>query len=219
MTKIFKTCLNLSVALLFIGTFSDDVQAHDSKGPPSGFAISVGKLSPIGLGIIDEQHVDVGTRIGYRVGRVQAFLVLDYANISGELTDSYIDYDYETDREITVKSKDSFSGSMFTVGAGLKYLLNAPKSGQVQSYLVGSAYTFIPSIEIDGEEVDEELENSSAFGLTAGFGAQYAFSHHFSAGLELGVSYTSASIVNKNDDEAGASLTQLYNMLFLEFVL
>ena len=219
MMKIFNGCLNLSIVLFIIGIFSNHVQAHDSKGAPSGFAISVGQLSPIGLGIIDEQHIDVGTRIGYRVGRIQAFLVLDYANISGELTDSDYGYDYETDREFTFKSKDSLSGSMLTVGAGLKYLLNEPKSRQVQSYLVGSVYTFIPSIEIDDEEITDELESSSAFGLTAGFGAQYAFSHHFSAGLELGLSYTSASIMSKSEDEAGASLMQLYNMLFLEFVL
>ena len=219
MRKTFTWCLVLSTILFITSAFSGQVQAHDSKGPPSGFALSIGKLSPIGLGLVDEQHIDVGTRIGYRLGRMQAFLVLDYANISGELTDSYLDYDFETDREITVKSEDSFSGSMLTVGAGLKFLLNKPKSKQVQSYLVGSVYTFIPSVEVDGEEIDDELEDSTAFGLTAGFGAQYAFNHHFSAGLELGVSYASASIASKSDDEAGASLMQLYNMLFLEVVL
>ena len=219
MKKIFTACLVLSTTLLITSALSDQAQAHNGKEPPSGFALSIGKLSPIGLGLVDEQHIDVGTRIGYRFGKMQAFLVLDYANISGELKDTYLDYDFDTDQEVTVTSEDSFSGSMLTVVAGLKFLLNEPKSKQVQSYLVGSVYTFIPSVELDGEEIDDELKDSTAFGLTAGFGAQYAFSHHFSAGLELGVSYASASIVSKSDDEAGMSLMQLYNMLFLEVVL
>lgn len=211
------------VMVYFIASITSitSTQAQNAKPKPaaSGFALSVGQLSPMGFGLVDDDHLNIGTRIGYRTGRLQPFMVLDFTRVSGEVTDSYIDYNIDGE-EITIKDEDNFSANLLTIGAGLKYLLTEPKAKRVQSYLLGSVYTMIPTAESNGNDFQDELEDTFAFGLTGGFGAQYAFSGRFSAGLELGLSYATASAASKNsDDSASGSLLYLYQMLFLEFVL
>ena len=204
----------MSSSLLVSSAFADKKAAG-----VDGIAISVGQLSPVEFGVLDESHVQTGARIGYRFGRLQPYLILDYAQGNLEAKDTYLDYDFDTDMDVEVTSEDAIKASLLTVGLGLKYLLVEPKSGAVQTYLSGSVFTFIPTLEIDEKVIDEISDNSTAFGVLAGFGAQYSFHKRFSLGLELGLSYSNIKADFGDDDLLDVALTHSYQMFFLEFIL
>ena len=191
----------LTVALVNLFLVSGSF-ARESRPGVDGFALSAGQLSPVELGILDESHTQIGTRIGYRIGQMQPYLVLDYAR--GGLTESNGD-------------EKSFSLSLLTVGLGLKYLLAAPKSQNVQAYFSGAVFTFIPTLELNDKPIDEISDNSTAFGVLAGFGGQYAVSPRFSTGLEIGLSYSNVS-ADFGDEVIDVDLMHLYHMFFLEFI-
>jgi hypothetical protein len=196
--------------------FDNTAQAKD-KTPPTGFALSVGQLSSIGQsGELGEILLhNIGTRIGYRIGRIQPFLLIDYTNISNsnEISPPMSTSPYGGGNETLSRQQ---SMSLFTVGTGLKWLLNEPKSKSIQTYLLGSVYTIIATSELDMPQ--PEIADPTIIGGTSAFGMQYAFTRHFSAGLELGISYTNV-FIDKYTGKSNTDFIHLYDMLFLEFVL
>ena len=213
-----RMCALMSVMItMMLGTLSSHAQETSKSKTPSGLTLSVGQLTPLGLGLLDDQHLNLGTRIGYRTGRMQPYLILDYARLGAEFEEDTYDYDDMTGEETVRWSKSTLSGSLLTVGAGLKYLLTEPKPKRVQTYLTGALFTFIPVVEINDETPDDSIEGS-AWGGSLAFGAQYAMHRRFSIGAELGVNYSSASL-EIDREKASADLLYLYNMLFLEFIL
>ena len=209
------------LAFVLITTIAPDIfdnttQAKD-KTSPTGFALSVGQLSSIGQSVeLGETLLpNIGTRIGYRIGRLQPFLLIDYTNISNsrETSPPPFTSPYEGGNETLSRQQ---SMSLITVGTGLKWLLNEPKSKSIQTYFLGSVYTIITTSELDMSQV--ETADPTIIGGTSAFGMQYAFTHHFSAGLEVGMSYVSVSTDNYTG-KSNTDLIHLYDMLFLEFVL
>ena len=197
-----QTVILFIIILMSTFILSSQALADKPEAGIDGITLSVGQLSPVEFGVFDESHIQTGTRIGYRFERLQPYLIFDYAQGDLEAQDT-----------------DSIRGSLFTVGLGLKYLLVEPKSDSVQTYVSGSIFTFIPALEIDGREIDEISDDSSVFGVNAGFGAQYSFHKRFSLGLELGLSYSSIKADFENDDLLDFALVHAYHMFFLEFIL
>lgn len=212
------------LAFLFLSLTSSMIYANESN---DGFAISAGNLSPVNIGILDEGHSQIGTRLGYRLGRLQPFGFLDFAKASLIDESTYEEGD-GTDL-IKNTNKDNINLTLITAGAGLKFLLNEPKAKTVQTYLVGSVFTVIPMASANDKAI-KELDKATSWGGLAGFGTQYSFSKHFSAGIELGLSYFNANYeyitddsyggyIYRQTDAQGIGLWQIYHMLFVEMVL
>ena len=208
--------------LICLTCFATPSLAQKSQDIARGYTLTLGKLSaaetdqasPFNGSLIDEEHIQTGLRLGYRMGRAQPFMVLDYGHVSSSSEDTYYD---EFDDE-TYTDRGSLSMHLLTVGAGLKYALSEPKTRAVQTYLVGSLFTFIPLVTEDGKRVDEINDDYFAFGLNAGFGAQYSFHPRFSAGAELGLKYARLSRSSEGYERVISS-AHLYHMFFMEFVL
>jgi hypothetical protein len=218
------TSLMTKLSFLFCFLLSSVLYANETN---DGFALSAGNLSPINLGILDEGHSQMGTRIGYRFGRLQPFGFVDFARGSF-INESTFE---EGDGADLIKdtNKDNSTLTLITAGAGLKYLLKDPKAKSAQPYVVGSVFTVIPMATANDIDI-KELDKATSWGALAGFGTQYSFSKHFSAGIELGLSYFTANYTYTTDDsygtylyrqtdQTGLGLWQLYHMLFVEIVL
>ena len=188
-------------------TFTSPILAEPNSNF-DGIALSIGNLSPTDIGVIDAGHLQTGNRFGYRSGNLQPYLLLDYAQAQASSKRIYADY----------VSKDSIEGKLITIGVGVKHLLVKPKKDAVSTYLTGAIYTMIPDLVINDEKITEVSNDSSAFGLIAGFGTQYSFHKRFSVGVELGFSYTSVSAEIDRYDLAASGL-HLYQSLFFEFIL
>jgi hypothetical protein len=219
-----QTALVSMFAFLFFSLTSSMIYANESN---DGFAISAGNLSPVNIGVLDEGHSQIGTRLGYRLGRFQPFIFLDFAKAS-LIDESTSEEGYSADL-VKDTSKDNIKLTLITAGAGLKFLINEPKANTVQTYLVGSVFTVIPMASANDQQI-KELDKATSLGGLAGFGTQYSFSKHFSAGIELGLSYFTANYKYVNDDSYGGylyrqtntqglALWQIYHMLFIEMVL
>ena len=183
-----------------------------------GVTLSLGKISPVDFGVGDEGHLQLGNRIGYRFGRLQPQLVLDYARLSVSEDYTYDDYDYDLNKDISVHKQNEATTGLLTIGAGLKYFLTETKAKTVQTSISGSLFTFIPLLSVNGEADEDLFKDSSAFGFNLAFGAQYAFHERFSLGMELGAAYSSVNL-NQSSSSYSASLFHIYHSMFLEFVL
>ena len=139
--------LTLICTLAIIISTTHVTYAQNKQSKKNGFTLTAGDLSPLGLGIFDEQHLQLGMRLGYRKGKLQPFIMADYARISGEINELDYEYDNFNDREIQTTRKNKASASLFTVGAGLKYLFSQPKAQTVTTHFTGAIFTFIPVVE------------------------------------------------------------------------
>ena len=156
-----------------------------------------------------------GANVGYQFGNFVPYVGLQVFNGSAGLTDSYREYDYETGKIVSVKNETEISGTIFMPYVGLKYMFN--KQGDIRPFLNGTF--FLPFISgsaerngVSDSDVEDALDNFSAWGAELGFGTEYKFSKNFSVSGEFGIRMLFANESTEYDDEIYNPNTDEYEM-------
>lgn len=149
---------------------------------------------------------NLGTRVGYKLDRVNVFATGDYARYSSRT-------EYDT-RDF---SDTGSSGRILTVGLGGRYFFRDLKADRAVPYVVATGFTVLPNSDIE-ESVPQAVTDSTAFGFLGGFGIDYFVGDAFSIGGEIGTSGLFASYSDAVSTWRG-SILQVYSGFQLTFYL
>ncbi len=181
-----------------------------------------------------------GTVVGIKLGPLAPFGGLDIARISGSFEEKntywradgeYVDGRYKYgDLYVDLTSESTFDGSALLIvpHAGARFYLS-------QFYLLGDVLIVLPSVDgrdrgtriyynsagnvVNRDEWDDKLQKEDKkrindaldfVMLTAGFGAEYAFSARFSVGGEYGLRLILNNIDDSGEDTSRTDDGQAY---------
>lgn len=178
-----------------------------------------------------------GAQFGYRVGAFVPYVGLDFMSVSGNLTVSGTEWDYDQDKAVTYSDKGEASASIFVPTIGAKFFFL--ESNKIKAYAnLNVSKPFLSASASyngkDSKEVKDALENLSLIGGSLGFGIEYYFDNNFSLGGEFGLRYFHASydaeydseyynpeldqdVPTKISTEAGLSILPTYSKLTLNY--
>jgi len=191
--------------LIVLGCFALALTALAPSAGAGEIGFSVGR----DLGVIEftgaRDFANIGTRVGYRAGRLFPFVTADYARYS-------IERDFDSRDFSTIAS----NGYLLTLGAGARYLFGEPEADTVVPYAVGAGVTVIPSYS-STETTDPEVHDATSLGFQAGGGADYYFGDSFSVGGEVGVSGLFMTF-SDTEKTVRVSAAQIYSGIQLTFL-
>lgn len=184
---------------LFSFIFFSNADAHAGE-----FSLSVGQ-DLAAVDIVGARSVtNIGTRIGYRFGRIHPFVTGDYAR-----------YSTRTEYETRDFSDVGATGALLTLGIGSRYLFGEPEADRAVPYVVGTGLTVLPTFDAE-DQVPKPVSESTAFGFLGGFGVDYFVGEAFSIGGEVGFNGIFASYTDATSTWRG-SVVQLYSGFELTF--
>jgi hypothetical protein len=171
-------------------------------------------------------------QIGLPMGNLLPYFGLDIMGVAGKASYTDTNYDYyyngETYVEVTEVSTEEFKGSamLFIPHIGARFYLakaelrpyvfgdllksfafvNAEAEGNYRDYVDGGLVdSGSYSSDLDDETKDLLQKALGFWGMSAGFGCEYAFSEKFTLGGEYALRYLHASTKSDGDSGEGSS--------------
>lgn len=199
--------------------------------PPSanGLFFSVGQgLTLLSLDSPDPKDAppfgstpDASLRVGYRLDSIVAWGSLGYNSVGAFVAKgNCVELDPNYEEGCKTWESAELGTSMLTIGAGAKYLFEAPGPGLTSPYAVAGIYLGLPGGSASNEALQKALDDLYAgalgFGFLLGGGAEYFVGEGFSVGGEAGLSYMGMSW---KDGGMSTSTLQIFTSVTLNFYL